>query len=252
MVAVLPSIEHMETRQAAEIMSIVQLHARSDRQGAAAQRHVFPVGLVGGGAAHEEFRIEILGAVIGVIVVHFMVVPGHEPGECGVAALQVGIGLVAGIAVAVLRQRVGFRPFVLAHVAAAPGRFIDVIAEEDHQVEFLLRQVAVRGIEALLVLLAGGEGETQAADRGAGGGRRARSANGAHGIAGHEAVPVPARRFQASHLDMHAVRMLRFGHRPSGADDGAKPLIPRDFPAHFDRRRGQAAAIHGIGRQPRP
>ena len=54
---------------------------------------------------------------------------------------------------------------VLAHVVAAPGRFVDVVAEERHQVGRIGGDVAIRAEVALLVLLAGGEGEAQASGR---------------------------------------------------------------------------------------
>ena len=144
----------------------------------AAQRHVLVVRLVRGGAAREEIRIEVFGPVVGVIVVDFVVVPGHEPRRRSVAALQVGIAFVERVTVAVLVERVGLAGIVLAHVIAAPRRFVDVIAEEHDEIEVFGRHVPVRRVVALLVLLARREREAQAFDRGIRGGCSARAADG--------------------------------------------------------------------------
>jgi hypothetical protein len=50
------------------------------------QGHVLVVRLIGGCAALQEIirRIEALRAVVGVIVLHFVIIPGHQPREGGV------------------------------------------------------------------------------------------------------------------------------------------------------------------------
>ena len=248
----------MEAGQSAEIVPAIELHAGTGRQGLLAQRHVLPVGLVGGGAADEEIRVEIFRAVIGIVVVHLMVVPGDEPGKGGMTALQVGIRLVAGVAVAVLLQGNGLRRLVLAHMPAAPGGFVDVVAEEDHQVQAFRRHVAVGGVEALLVLLAGGEGEAQAVRRGAAWRGSARASGRADGIAGHEAVPVPAGRRQAT-PPRHA-RYARTAVRPApcraGRCRGSRrrgrfPSAPRWSPAAGRRRSGDRAPAASTARSRR-
>ena len=50
---------------------------------------------------------------------------------------------------------------MLAHVVLAPARLVDVVADERHQVRVFGREVPVRDVVALLVLLAAGKGDPQ-------------------------------------------------------------------------------------------
>ncbi|MNE80974.1 hypothetical protein D3C80_1775890 [compost metagenome] len=76
-----------------------------------------------------------------------MVVPYRQAGRGGVQALQVGVGAVQGVAVAIARQRRGFFQAVRAHDlsrALRPARvFVDIVAEEEGQVWRLVRHVAI-------------------------------------------------------------------------------------------------------------
>ncbi len=129
----------------------------------AGKRHVLVVSTVGGGAAREKAlaRHAVLGLVVGVVVVDFVVVPGHDPRAGAVRGLQIGIGLVQRIARAIVIERVRLPARVLAHMVAPPGRLVDVIAEKDDEIGRVGDDVAVGAVVALLVLLAGGEGEAQ-------------------------------------------------------------------------------------------
>lgn len=75
---------------------------------------------VGGGAAFEEARVEILAAVVGVVVGDLVVVPGDEPGRGRVGGLQVGVRLVLRVALAG-GEHLRLRDMVLAHVFPAPS-----------------------------------------------------------------------------------------------------------------------------------
>ena len=65
------------------------------------------------------------------------------------------------MAVAVLRERPRLAAGVAADPAGVRGSLVDVVADEHHQVEVLGGQVAVRGVVALLEVLARAEPEPQ-------------------------------------------------------------------------------------------
>ena len=68
--------------------------------------------------------------------------------------LQIGVGFVECVAVAELGKRRRNPDAVLAHMARAPGLFVDVVTEMHDQIEIARGHVAIRGEVALLVLLA--------------------------------------------------------------------------------------------------
>ena len=219
------------------------------------QRHVLVVGAIGRRAAHEKrlARHAVLGPVGGVVVVDLVIVPGDDPGAGGVRGAQVGVGLVARVAHAVLGKRIGLARVVRAHMVAAPGRLVDVIAEEGDQVRRVGDDVAVGAVVALLVLLAGGEREAQRRRRRVGRGRGARAADRARRVARHEAVPVPAIGLEAFDVDVHRMRPGRRGLGRARRDDAAHGFVRSDFPAHRDQRRSQSAVVLlEIADQPRP
>src|SRR6059036_1378390 len=114
------------------------------------------------GAPLQESLLEALRAVVGVVVLDLVVVPGADPGTRRVRRLEIGVALVERMADSVVVERAGLRRAVLAHVVPAPGRFVDVVADMDDQVEVVRQHVAVRGEVALFVLLTRGEREPQA------------------------------------------------------------------------------------------
>ena len=102
----------------------------------------------------------------------------------------------------------------------APAVLVDVVAQVDDQVEVVLRHLLVGGEQALLVVLAGGEGEPQLLRaRRSGAGSGAGAADRAGRVAGPEPVPVPAVRPQPVDLDVDRVAQLRRG-------DGGAALRP--------------------------
>jgi hypothetical protein len=111
---VLPASLTVERGQVAVLRATVDL----DRAA-----HVLPVGLERGPAAAREDvqRHALLGDVGGPDVVDLVVIEGHQPREVRVRGLQVRVGLVLRVALAVVLQVddlvVGVRP----HVAAARG-----------------------------------------------------------------------------------------------------------------------------------
>ena len=82
-------------------------------------------------------------------------------GKAAWAACRHRVGLVLGVAVAIVVERVELGADVLADVAVAAGAFIDVVAEVDDEVEVVLGHVVVGGEQAAFVVLAGGEGEAE-------------------------------------------------------------------------------------------
>ena len=197
--------------------------------------------------------VEVLGAVVGVVVLDLVVVPRGDPRHGRVCGLQVRIGLVLAIPRAVVRKRVGLMDVVLAHVLPAPRRFVDVVAEEHHEVEVVLEHVAVGAEVALLIVLAGCEGEPQLVGLCRRARRRARASDRAGGVPGSEAVPVPACRLQSADLDVHGMRPVRAGvGRPRG-HDLAHALVAGHLPAdrHYLGRHAAAGGV-GHGRQPGP
>src|SRR5439155_21962540 len=93
------------------------------------QRHVLVIGLVGGGTDFQELPgiARRVGAVIGVVVRHLMVVPDRQPRKDGVGGLQVRVGFVQCVAIAKLGKRRRNSDAVLADVARAPGFFVDIV-----------------------------------------------------------------------------------------------------------------------------
>ena len=229
--------------------------AQAPAQRAGTQRHVLVEGLVAGVAAREEALGRALAEEAGVVVLHLMVVPGHDPGAGAVRGLQVGIGAVERVAVAVVGQRRGHRQRVgarqrMARRLGRHGVFVDVVAQEQHGVQVFVHHVAVGGVVAVLPALARGEGQAHALRQRLGrrGGAGARHGRGR--VAVHEAVEVPAVRLQAGHLDMHGMAQRRQRRGLALAHDAAKAFVLGDFPAH-GQRVGQAAAGraggHGAG-----
>ena len=106
-------------------------------------------------------RAGSFGDVAGAVVFELVIVPGDEPGKGGVGGLEVRVGFVLGVAVAIVVERGELGADVLANAALAGRAFIDVVAEVDDQVEVLLGHVLVGGEEAGFVVLAGGEGEAE-------------------------------------------------------------------------------------------
>ena len=121
---------------------------------------------------------------------------------------QVGVELVGGVARAVNVQRLRHRPFVLAHLVAQVARFVDVVADEEHDIELARGDRTVRRVPALLVVLAGGNARRRR-HRLVLGRRGARAADRADRAAGDEAVEPGAAAGRAIHLDVHRMRMLQ-------------------------------------------
>jgi hypothetical protein len=83
---------------------------------------VLPEGLVGCRTLFQEaLRVGLVGRdVVAIVVVDLVVVPGDDPGMRGVRGLQVAIGFVLRLAVAILVEHRRPSALVAAHKIAAP------------------------------------------------------------------------------------------------------------------------------------
>ena len=246
----------MEPCQPAGVEGPVEQHVRALRDRRLPQWLVFVVGLVRRRPPDEErlSRHAVRRDGPRVVVVHLVVVPGHEPGECGVSGLQRRVGLVERITIPVLLE-CGRLPLLVTadrRGRGVRGPFIDVVAEVRDQLHVLTGEVLVRGVEALFVVLAGHEREPEAVRRGVRGGGGARPADGARFSTGIEAVPVPGRRAQAADFGVDRVAEVGARHGGPAPDDVPHRLVRGDFPSHVHRLRTHPATIQRIGRQPRP
>jgi hypothetical protein len=109
-----------------------------------------------------------------------------------VGGLEVLVGAVLGVAIAVVGQRPerDLREVLADGVRRDPVAFVDVVAQMDDELDVVLaRQVGEGGIEAVGVVLAGDEGEPQRVRARALGRRRA-------GAADRADPPVPLERYQ--------------------------------------------------------
>ena len=125
---------------------------------------MLPGGPEGGGpAAHERLRVAVLGGVAaGVVVLDLVVVEGDQERVTGVRGLEVGVGLVEGVADPIARQ-VGGLPADVEAGPARPGRvLVDVVAEVDDHVHVVVGEVPVGGVEAALPALTGHHGQVEA------------------------------------------------------------------------------------------
>jgi hypothetical protein len=113
----------MECGQSPEVDPRVEPHIGSHRARAGGQGHVFVIGPVGRRPAGQELRArrQILGAVIGVVVVDLVVIPDRDPGKGGVGRLQTEIGSVQRVAVPIIAETYGLRTGVCADRVFSPG-----------------------------------------------------------------------------------------------------------------------------------
>jgi hypothetical protein len=177
-----------------------------------------------------------------VVVVHLVVVPGRHPGESGVGGLEQRVTLVEGVADPVVVDRLDLRRGVLparhgegAVVAGSVLVLVDVVAEEEDNVQVLLRHVAIGGVMAGQPVLARREGKPEPVQRGAHRRRRLRPSDRAELAAGEEAIEVLAPRLQPPDIDADAVAQLRGRTGRAGLDDRAEPLVGADLPQDLDR-----------------
>ena len=179
----------------------------------------------------------VLGHRAGIVVVDLVVVPGHDPGAGGVGGLEVGIGPVERVAVPVVGERRHLSGRGVPDDVAVP-HLVDVVAQVDDQLRLLSRHMAVRGVVAVLVVLAGGEGEAEAPGNLSGGGRGPEPAGWAPAPARVEPVPVPPPRLEPLDLGVDGVSEFRESAALPGPDDLPEGVVGRHLPPNRDLPRG--------------
>ena len=229
--AILPRVEHAHLQQIAEAQAPVNRHVRTLPAHRQAHGHEFVPGLIRGAAADQQlFRsLLVFGDHRRVIVVHFMIVPGHRPGGRGVGGLQVGVRAIGLVTRAIVRQGPDFRPLVAPHQILSPGTFVDVVAQMDDEVELLVGHVPIGGVKAMLVLLAGGEGEAETADIGGAGGGSARAAHGAGNATDAPAIEIFRAGPQAAHIGVGGMAEFRRRGHAAAPLNARKSGIGGDF-----------------------
>ena len=236
-------VEDEKRREPAVGQASVQLEIRTLRP-RHSHRHVFVESLIAGGALRESSLVAwiLLVDAAGVVVLDLVIVPRDDPRERRMCALEIAIGLVLGVAVAVVGE--GEAPAAFAVVpndVAARGPLVDVVAEEEHSLQILARQVGVRRVVALGVVLARREREPEALGRGHGG-RGASTPERTLCAACAEAIPVHAIRLESTHLDVHRMREIRCRGVDAGAHDVFHGLVARDEPLDVNGAARHAAA----------
>ena len=188
-----------------------------------------------------------------VVVLHLVVIPCDDPWERGMRRLKILVGLVLRVAIAVVGEAEAPAPLAVVTDDVPTRRpLVDVVAEKKDGVEILARQVRVRRVVALHVVLAGGEGETERLRGSARGRGGAGAADGTLDAGGTEAVPVDAVRFERAHLDVHGVRELGERAGSARAHHVLHGIVARHCPLDIHGRAPHPSARERVGRETRP
>src|SRR5690349_6852195 len=129
--------------------------------------------------------------------------PGDDPWPGDVSSAEVLVRLVLRVTKPVIVETHAERRVMYAHAIPARRALIDVIAEVDDEIGILERHVLVRGVEPLLVMLAGREEQPQRR-RGARRRQRAEPAGLARRVSGMKAIEIPAVGLEAAHVYVDA------------------------------------------------
>jgi hypothetical protein len=227
---------------------------------------VLVVGLVGRRSTTQEdhgvlVRLRVyFGDLVGVVVLHFVVVPGDDPREGRVCRLEILVRLVERVAVAVFGEREDLWAVMGADVTAlgdvlVRAVLVDVVAEVHDEVKVLLTHPPVRRVVAVLVHLAGGEREGERLDA------CPRHRSGLGPSCGTQLRPRPetvevlAGGLEAPNLDVERVGKFGPGEPFRASHHLPEALIFGDLPVHRHlQRRHPAVAVlrQRIGSQPRP
>ena len=110
-----------------------------------------------------RIRLHPLRPRVSIIVLNFVVVPRHQAWRRAVEGLQIRVGAIKGVAVAIAGEVAGGGTVMLAHdpvrLSVRISVLVDVIPKEDHEVGILLGHVPVRAEVAHFPVRTGGEGE---------------------------------------------------------------------------------------------
>ena len=260
--AVLPAVDDRDFDEIAEREAIVDPHQRAVRtRQDRPHRHMLVERLIGRRAPDQELRriVEIFRVFVGVIVLHFVIVPGDKRRHLRVQALQVLVQSVLRIAVAIGRQRRRFDAIgVPAHDRPVLfDGFVDVVAEENDELRIFLGEMPVGGKITVLVIGAGHVTEAQAVKRCARRRQGDRASDRARRVAALEAIPIGPARLQAGDVEVHRIAEHALGCSLAAAHDFCHGLVTRNLVAQGDVAAAHAAggfriARQRLGRQPRP
>ena len=181
-----------------------------------------------------------------------MIVEGHDERGGMMSRLQIRIGLVLGVAPAIIVEAVDFVACVGA-IDGPAGRvrdddaamapiLIDIVAIMEDRVEVrLLAQMAIGAVPALGVGLTTGEPEPNPIRQRADGRRRSGHAHWTcFGAFDEEAIPIGSPWSQPVDFDMDTMRQFRARQRVARPDDTCKMFILRHFPADWNGQHGHA------------
>ena len=194
-------------------------------------RHVFKIGLVGCRTPGQKNTRLVVGTVLvgGVVIVHFVVVPGAHPGVGSMATAQIGIRLVKCVALAIRLQGFGHTTSVRTQAVRGVGALVYVVTHEEHQVEVLAGHVNMGSVAPLLVVLTRGQRQPQPCHVGIQRRCRACAPHRAHGIAATETVPIVPVRAQPVDSGMHAPGAGRMGDKLALSDWLFQRLVVINF-----------------------
>ena len=158
-------IENCQGCEASEWESLVQPKRcplqqpiKAARQCGLTDWHVFVVRLIGCGAPSRKVRdlwALTTGARARVVILHFMVIPGHDPGAGRMHGLQIRILSIESVALAIVIE--GYDPSLCdlpnGMLRSASRVFIDVVTEKEHQIWLVLQHLLIGAEIAMLIVL---------------------------------------------------------------------------------------------------
>ena len=194
----------------------------------------------------------MLGDEAGVVVVHLVVVPDHNPWKRGVDGLQCRVAAILRVPIPVVLERHQLAAHVPAHAIVAGGVFVNVIPQVHREIQILVRHVLEGRVEALLVVLARHERKSHLVHRRAGRRERACTPDRTQLIARLKLIPIPALRFEARHFHVDCVGPRGRCHGRARLHHARHAIVGSNTPLHVDRLAPHASAVQRIRRQPGP
>ncbi len=187
---------------------------------------MLPPHLIGGQAAGDEL-LEwggVLGRRRGVVVLDLVVVPDRQPRAHRPRRLELGIGQIQGVALAVLVNGERLAATERAHRPTEVAVLVDEVTEPDDEIRCPGGEVAVGGVVAGLEALARRAGDAQVRRIGAG---RRDPPDRTRRFARPEPEP---RRGGDVDDDVHAVGVLGPGHDLTRSNDRRERFVGRQLP----------------------
>ena len=226
-------VEHRQIGQIAEAEGAVDAHRIG--QVGRANRQPFEGRACRGKPASRvvaERRIVAFGAVFPGVVADFVIVPDPDHRVLAMQFLQVLVGAVLRVALAVVGERDDFAWRLVRPHAIGLAVLVNVVAEVHHGLQVAALGHAAIGVKiAGDVIRAGDEGQPQAIDRRACGRSRARTPDRRGLARGHESVVVRGIRAQAAEVELDRVVGGGIGDDRAVCGQARERRIERDFVA---------------------